>query len=382
MAVNTKTITITYSSKSTIKFILDSDKSLIQISNILPRTHKRYFIFIDSNVDRIWGKQIIDRLQSKDKQIFILVIDPVEESKSLAFYPTVIKFLETNRCSRFDFAIAIGGGIVIDLVSFSVSTFMRGIPLYVIATTIIGQIDAASAGKTCLNTDSGKNTLGTFYYPKIVYNNIQFLNTNTQYFSRQGFSEMFKYGLLGSPELLDLYDKYEMHKTNERLMKLIQLAIESRGKIRKIDPLISNLGHTFGHALEKLSNYKVLHGDAISIGIAISLHYSLEIGIIKKEKVEKIINKMKFHKLNLFIDRNLNIDDMVDTMLRDKKSSPDIINLVLLKNIGSIYRTKKSNFCSVKPLAMKSFLTKFMNTYDYVIDNCWENIKTETIHYV
>jgi 3-dehydroquinate synthase len=123
-----------------------------------------FFVLIDKGVQRVWGEKINEQLRAHGKEIFTLEIEPTEASKSISYYPTVVGFLEENICNRYDLVIGIGGGIVIDVTSFVVSTYMRGLPLYIVATTLIGQVDASTAGKTCLNTAGSKNLLGTLSY--------------------------------------------------------------------------------------------------------------------------------------------------------------------------------------------------------------------------
>jgi 3-dehydroquinate synthase len=119
--------------------------------------------------------------------------------------------------------------------------------------------------------------LGTFYYPLKVYNNISFVETNSNYYNRQGYSEIYKYALLDSKEFLDEINMYlgGGQKNPARLFKIIELTIEARSNIRQKDALASNLGHTFGHALEKITDFKVMHGDAIWVGTVMALYFGL-----------------------------------------------------------------------------------------------------------
>ena len=215
-------ISSTFSSFNSIQFLIDDDQEMNWIGLFSNENFGRFFILIDKNVKRIWGKLLFSQLEKHNKKLYFLEVDPVEDSKSIEYYPTVISFFEEHQCNRFDLVIAIGGGIVIDLASFVVSTYMRGLPFYIIATTLIGQVDASTAGKTCLNTASSKNLLGTFYYPLKVYNNIHFLGTNSNRFMRQGFSEVFKYGLLGSKALIGKLIEYHDNNDQKILIDIIK----------------------------------------------------------------------------------------------------------------------------------------------------------------
>lgn len=343
--------------------------------------YKRFFVVFDENVYDIWGKKIVSQLEKHGKEIFIFKVKPEERSKSLEFYPEILEFFEDHACSRYDLVIGIGGGIILDLVSFFCSTYMRGLPLYAIPTTLIGQVDAITAGKTCLNTGKAKNVLGTFYYPLEVYNNIHILKTNQPYFERQGLSEIFKYGLLASRELLEVLDRYMKGKSEEDLKEVIKLTIQARGVIRKKDPLASNLGHTFGHALEKMSGHALLHGDAITVGTVMAFQFAVEKGLMTQEKASELTKKMKEYRLNVYLEKNLDLDAMIEYMLHDKKSSVDMINLVLLEDIERPYEKDGSLFYGVSPSEMKEFLERFIKNYEYMKDGCWEFIRTDDINY-
>ncbi len=373
-------IDVSFERRDSVEFLLDDDPDLGWVGAFDMSAYGRCFVFIDANVRRIWGDRLERQLERHGKPVHWLAIEPAESSKSLAFYPTALAFLESHGAGRYDLVIAIGGGIVIDLVSFLVSTYMRGLPLYAIPTTLIGQMDASTAGKTCLNTASAKNVLGTFYYPLIVYNNIAFLGTNTEYYLRQGYSETFKYGLLGCPELLHLLRAHRAAPSHETWLALVQTAIETRVAIRKRDPLASNLGHTFGHAIETLSNYEILHGDAISAGTVMALHYALSKKLIAKSTVDKIVSDMREVNVNVHFDRALQADAMVTKMLRDKKASADTLHLVLIRDIGVPYLTNGSSFYPAAADDVREFLSAFLRDSEFAIDDCAGWLRREELY--
>jgi len=376
-----KNVSTTFESKDTVNFIIDDDPDLAWLSSISDTGYDRFFILIDKNVDDIWGERILKQLEKNNVDIFKLRVNPVEESKSISYYPVAIDFFEKNKCGRFDLVIAVGGGIVIDLASFTVSTYMRGLPLYIVATTLIGQVDASTAGKTCLNTSESKNLLGTFYYPLIVYNNIEFLSTNKKSILRQGFSEIFKYGLLDSKLLVDMLIEFQENDNVHLLERIILQTIESRISIRKKDALASNLGHTFGHALEKYSSYKILHGDAISMGTVMALNYAVRRGEMSVDTKNEIVNSMKYLGLNMYLDSSVEAGPLVEKMMSDKKSSSKALNLVLLKEIEKPYSDKNGLFYKTEPLEVVDFLKEFISTYEYRVDKCDEYLLNDDIEY-
>jgi 3-dehydroquinate synthetase len=373
-------ISVAFEQIDRIEFVLDDDPDLTWIGDFDASRYQRMFVYIDTNVRRIWGDRIEAALARHGQQVFWFEVEPLESSKSLAFYPTALAFLEGEGAGRYDLVVAIGGGIVIDLVSFLVSTYMRGLPFYAIPTTLIGQMDATTAGKTCLNTASAKNVLGTFYYPRVVYNNIRLLETNTEYYLRQGYSETFKYGLLGCPELLELLERRRVDQSAPLLMTMVARAIETRVEIRKRDPLASNLGHTFGHALEKLSDFEVLHGDAISAGTVMALHYALRKGLMTQAVVDEIVEKMIRLNLNTRFDRSISAREMTQLMLRDKKSSSDTMHLVLITDIGKPYMTKGSSFYAADPVDVEAFLEDYIANSPFGVDDCANWLRRDELY--
>lgn len=371
-------ISTEFESLNNVRFVLDDDPYFRHLVNSDFSSFDRFFVFIDKNVKKIWGDLVFNTLKTHGKEIFIHELEAVEETKSLRYYPEALKFLEENTAGRYDLVFGIGGGIVIDLTSFLVSTYMRGLPLYLIPTTLIGQTDASTAGKTCLNSYNSKNLLGTFYYPFEVYNNINFLKTCSAYHHRQGLSEAFKYTLLSDGEAIGFLTNKNGDNAD---IDLIKKTIESRISIRKKHALASNLGHTFGHALEKISDFNILHGDAISAGTVMSLYFSVEKGLMKDAEKNKIIKLMKDSGLNIFVDKNLDIDLFIKLMLRDKKSSSSKLNLVLIKKIGEPYCENRQYFYEASPSEMIDFMNRFMKDYDYCIDNCYKYIKQDKLFY-
>ncbi len=364
------------------EFIIDENKDFSKFKNIDFSEYDRFFIIIDKTVNEIYGSLLLEEFNKYNKKIYILTVESIEKTKSTAFYPEFMNFLECNRATRYDAVFAIGGGVVIDLVSFGVSTYMRGLPFFIIATTLIGQTDASTAGKTCLNTANTKNLLGTFYYPLVVYNNINFLKTNPKRILRQGLSECFKYGLLNSTELIKKIQIYIEKPCDSTLTEIIKLTIHSRIAIRQKDPLASNLGHTFGHALEKYFNYGILHGDAISIGTVFALHYAVFKNLISSAKVFEIIEIMKKSGLNIYIDENLNTKKLIDFMKTDKKSSANDFNLILIEDIEKPYKdTNNAPFYKTSPEDVEMFLNKFLKKYKYKIPDYSVFLEKEEIKY-
>ena len=362
---NLKDIEATYEHKYTTRFIIDKSLGFSRLREMELSKYERLFIVADEKAYAIYGDRIVDILETWNKEINVFTVEAVEYTKSIGFYPRLAEFLESNTAGRYDAVIAIGGGIVIDLVSFTVSTYMRGLPLFIIATTLIGQTDASTAGKTCLNSGNAKNLLGTFYYPEVVYNSIEIMKTCSPRITRQGLSEAFKYSLLTDGELLGDIIKFQNSDFDSDIMeKIVEKTIQSRIKIRLVDPLASNLGHTFGHALEKYFDYQILHGDAILIGTVMAMGYGVKVGIMEQSEYDRIYDMMNEAHLNTYISTELDTKKLVELMKKDKKSSSKKLHLVMINGVGRPYRSD-TPFLEADYEDVEKYLEVFMDSYLY-----------------
>ena len=362
---NLKDIEATYEHKYTTRFIIDKSLGFSRLREMELSKYERLFIVADEKAYAIYGDRIVDILETWNKEINVFTVEAVEYTKSIGFYPRLAEFLESNTAGRYDAVIAIGGGIVIDLVSFTVSTYMRGLPLFIIATTLIGQTDASTAGKTCLNSGNAKNLLGTFYYPEVVYNSIEIMKTCSPRITRQGLSEAFKYSLLTDGKLLGDIIKFQNSDFDSDIMeRIVEKTIQSRIKIRLIDPLASNLGHTFGHALEKYYDYQILHGDAILIGTVMAMGYGVKVGIMEQSEYDRIYDMMNEARLNTYISKELDTKKLVELMKKDKKSSSKKLHLVMINGVGRPYRSD-TPFLEADYEDVEKYLEVFMDSYLY-----------------
>ncbi len=358
-------------SSQTVSFFIDSNnKNFPRDLNL--NKYDKSIIFCDIKLKKVYF-DFIKKIKLENLKTKPIFVHSNEKSKSIKKLPFFLDKLEKRKCSRSDIVIAIGGGTITDIISFSSSIYMRGIDLLLVPTTLMGQADATTAGKTCINSLSTKNIIGTYYFPKYVYSNIDYLKNLPNYEFRQGISEIFKYGLLGSKKLITDLEKFTQNRDKKLLSKILKETIRVRISLRKKNGLISNLGHTFGHAFEKMSNYKVAHGDAISVGIILALKFSLDRKIISAKFYYKIYNIMRKLNLNMHIDSKFNVNKIIEVMLKDKKSREGKIGLVLIKDISKIVTSSKNPFFYVDVLSMKDFLNKNLNLFSK--KNHWNKLK-------
>ncbi len=341
------------------QFIIDASKSFSGLDKVDFSKHRRAIVFYDANLEDTWAKILIEHLRKHIQVPHTYKFTPNEDAKDIRIFTELIGNLHDAECSSVDLVVAIGGGCLLDPISFAASTYMRGVPILMIPTTLIGQCDASTAGKTCLNFGSTKNLVGTLHMPDYVYNNVRILDTLNEHHMRQGFSEIFKYGLLGSLSLLDRLQEYKDDPEDELMRLLLETTIYVRLDIRKTHPLASNLGHTFGHALETLSHFKLGHGDAISIGTAMALDFSVKSGFLTAHTQSEILCRMD--NLGLYKVPSFEIDSskMVDLMMLDKKSRGDTVGLVLISDIGVPLITQGKPFYPVGSTELEAFISEW-----------------------
>ncbi len=334
------------------------EDSVDYVEKILPSDkHKKCIIITDKNINKFGYCDIVLKSLSKKYICEKIVLSAGEKSKSfLIFQKTAEKILSLG-FSRDCFLIALGGGVIGDLTGFLASTLLRGVPFIQIPTTLLAQVDSSIGGKTAIDTKSGKNLIGSFYQPSLVLVDLNTMNTLDMRNLKAGYTEAFKLGLIGDAEFFEYCEKYGksaiLKKDFEHLEYIIEKSCKFKADIVKKDPfetkdirVLLNLGHTFGHVYEKLVNYnakKILHGEAVGLGILQSFQFSKELGLIESNDVDRVLKHMEDLKLFNFeklkrLKEYQNIGSfsefMLDNMKKDKKSSHGQYNLVLNRRIG------------------------------------------------
>lgn len=292
----------------------------------------------------------------KAKIVYEYIIPAGEDSKSLSVYEEIIKYCIRINLSRKSLIIALGGGVVGDLAGFVASTYMRGIDVCQVPTSLLSQVDSSVGGKTGINIGNFKNIIGAFYQPKFTYINIDALKTLSYNEFIAGMAEVIKYSIIYDYDFLDyLINNSEniLNKDNKTLHYMVKKCIEIKADIVSKDEKegnlrkILNFGHTFGHGVEKLC--KISHGEAVSIGMNMAFKLALEKGYINGSYYDKFINACD--KFNLPLNFNISLDEkdeiteeskdkinkkILEIMKNDKKNSFGKINLILPIGFGKV----------------------------------------------
>ncbi len=299
---------------------------------------KRGAVLADANV-----RALASRIQKSLGTDFALI--PVaggEASKSRSAKEKLEDELLKRKCGRDSLLIAVGGGVTTDLVGYIASTYMRGVPLVLVPTTLLAMVDAAIGGKTGVDTPYGKNQIGTFYFPKSIFIDVDLLETLPEKEWPNGLAEIAKYGLIHDPAIWDLLEKNSHHwRKPETLETLILSSIRVKMDVVEKDPLeqtglrrILNFGHTVGHALELLSHYEMDHGQAVAIGCVAESFLSHLLGFLPKDALERILRLYQTLGFHSKWPKNLQKEAFLEAMSIDKKSKGGEIRCVLIDRIG------------------------------------------------
>lgn len=332
---------------------IDIKRGLINdLSNYVSKIYNgnKIFILTDDNVNKYYGNLVKEKLSSFD--VKILVMPHGEKTKSFDNLKVIFKEMTNFKMTRKDLLITLGGGVIGDLGGFVASTYMRGIDFIQIPTSLLAMVDSSVGGKVAVDLEEGKNLIGSFYQPKAVFIDPDFLNTLTDEYFIDGMAEVIKYGLIKDKEL---FNKLKNYENKDELMNNIEEVIYNCLKIKgeivekdvfdKGDRMLLNFGHTLGHAIEKLYNYETYsHGLAVAIGMYLITVISEKRGLTNSGislQVKEILEKY-----NLPITFEKNISDLVDIIALDKKNMGKELNIILLKDIGEsyIYKTTPDFF--------------------------------------
>ena len=285
-------------------------------------------IVTDDRVNGLYGDSLDGFFG--DKRVVKIVIKHGENSKNSANYLRIINALAENDFTREDTVLAFGGGVVGDIAGFAASTYMRGITLIAVPTTLLAAVDSSVGGKTAVDLKTGKNLLGTFYQPSAVYINTEFLKTLPVKEIKNGLGEVVKYAFLS-----DTVTTSDLKNPDGdliyRCLKIKRDIVEKDEK-EKGERALLNLGHTFGHAIEKLSGYRLAHGACVIKGMVYAIEISKRLYDLSDKTVSEMYGLLKSGKHDLSCP--FSAESLVSQIIADKKRKGESINFVALKGIG------------------------------------------------
>ena len=285
-------------------------------------------------------------LAARQVDVDTIVLPDGEAHKDWQTLNGVFDALLTRRAERKTTLIALGGGVIGDLVGFAAAIFQRGAPFIQIPTTLLAQVDSSVGGKTAINHPLGKNMIGAFYQPRVVVADTDTLKTLPERELAAGLAEVIKYGLIGDPEFFDWLEA-NMDRLVARdpaaLTHAIRVSCRNKATVVAADEreegvrALLNFGHTFGHAIESGLGYgKWLHGEAVAAGMVIAAKVSHRMGLIEEVSVTRTVNLLQRVGLPVLGPR-LGVERYLELMGHDKKVEGGKIRFVLLKKIGEAF---------------------------------------------
>ncbi len=330
---------------------------LYRIADLVPQELEGLDVFIvtDTNVQAYAAKiqEVLAHAGVKRAELFKL--EPGEHTKSFEQTEKLCQWLLQHNVSRKSLLLAVGGGVVGDLAGFCASVVMRGIPFIQVPTTLLAQVDSSVGGKTGINTNLGKNMVGSFYQPTAVIADTETLKTLPERDLLAGYAEIVKYGLINDAQFftwLETNGRNVCALEKEAITHAIEVSVKSKATIVQNDEreesgqrALLNLGHTFSHALETAAGYdgRLLHGEAVAIGTCMAFDLSSRMGLCPRDEYERVVRHFKDVGLPthaaLAGNRALKTtpEKLIGIMRRDKKAQGGKMRFIVANGIGHSY---------------------------------------------
>lgn len=314
-----------------------------------------YVIITDEKVKKLFGLKLFETCKKAGLKISLLSVPPGEKTKNLNVVKGILEKMASTGLKRDGCVLGLGGGVIGDLAGFVASIYMRGIAFIHIPTTLLAMIDSGLGGKTGVDLGAGKNLVGTFHQPRAILVDPVVLTSLSQSEFRNGLAEMVKHAVVASPQLFLTLEKFHgkiLNKEPALLEKLIEENIRIKKRVVEVDPLESmkkttlaprsvsrmflNYGHTIGHAIEKVTNYEISHGEAVSIGMCMENIMAVKKGFLKPETALRIRELLKILGLPTKLPASVSLQSLDRALRSDKKMVGGKIYFALPTKIGKM----------------------------------------------
>lgn len=326
----------------------------------------RVIVVTDENVAPLYLDRLLASLSEASIAAESIILPPGEGTKCFSVFEGLCEDILSRKVERATTLVALGGGVIGDIVGFAASVLLRGMPFIQVPTTLLAQVDSSVGGKTGINARYGKNLIGAFHQPKLVLIDLETLETLPERELLAGYAEVVKYGLIDQPDVFTwledagpaLIKGDRAHRRrailNSCAAKAAIVAADEKEKGRRA---LLNLGHTFGHALEAESGYgdALLHGEAVALGIVMAFDLSARTGLCPEGDAARVRAHLEAVGLRTALTDNLAGPDwtaerLMDHMTRDKKMEGGRLTFVLAHGIGQSFLTQDVNPTDVKAL--------------------------------
>lgn len=294
---------------------------------------------------KLYGKRLIHNLRAEGFAVTTIVVPAGERSKDLSWVGRIIDKLVAEKFERRSALVALGGGVIGDLTGFAASVYLRGIPYIHVPTTVIAQVDSSVGGKTAVNHAKGKNLIGAFYQPKLVFADVEVLNSLDQRELIGGLAEVIKYGVIADAKLFRFLET-DMERVLGRdpdvWLHLVKRSCEIKAAVVSADEReggrrrMLNYGHTMGHAIETVTGYRwYTHGEAIAIGMAFASQLSVAEGLCGTTTANRQRDLLVKAGLPTAMP-DLPPAAVMQAIARDKKVVAEKVHFVLVDRIGRV----------------------------------------------
>jgi len=305
-----------------------------------------YAVISDSHVGKLYGEELVQQLSAGDHRVELLTFPAGESNKTRETWASLSDRMLAAQFGRDSAVIALGGGVVSDVAGFVAATYLRGVPLVQVPTSLLAMIDSSIGGKTGVDVPAGKNLLGAFHQPRVVVADPDLLGSLASVQLAAGLAEAVKHGVIADAEYFAFLEaEYAaiFAKHAPALERLVRHSVEIKAAVVAQDEreqgrrAILNFGHTVGHAIESTSKYEVLHGEAVSIGMVYEGRLAESVGIAAAGTARRISSVLE--RLHLPIERpdGSHVDELLAAMRADKKVRAGEIRLALPKTIGTAH---------------------------------------------
>ena len=309
---------------------------------------RKICIVTDSNVGPLYESAVEEALRKVSSDISVFTFEAGEKNKNLDTVSSLYQELIQNGLERKSLLVALGGGVVGDLTGFGAATYLRGIDFIQIPTTLLAQVDSSVGGKTGVDFQQYKNMVGAFHQPRLVYMNLSTLTTLPAEQFACGMGEILKTGLICDGEFFRFVCR-EQESIKALDMKLIAAMVrrccEIKAGVVERDPkeqgerALLNLGHTVGHAVEKLKNFTLLHGQCVGAGLVAAAYLSMKRGLLNEQEYQEICRGCADYDLPIHVD-GLIPQDVLAATKKDKKMEQGHIKFILMDGIGKSFIDK------------------------------------------
>jgi 3-dehydroquinate synthase len=308
------------------------------------RRHKRVFLVTNPDVFELHGFKLKEELQAAGFETGTLVVPEGEEFKSLETAGRLYTELASQLAERNTSILALGGGVIGDLAGFVAATYMRGMPLIQIPTTLLAQVDSSIGGKTAVNHGQLKNQIGVFYQPSAVFSDTSVLRTLPPGHISNGLSEVIKSAVIGDPQLFALLEQrmgQVLGLEQKTMDAVIMRTAGVKARIVNHDERdrglrnLLNLGHTTGHAIETVTRYKINHGTAVAIGMIVAARISRRMGLFSQRDLGRLTGVIMAAGLPTSMP-DINTADVLEAVKHDKKITSGRLKFILPSGIGKV----------------------------------------------